>query len=154
MVRGSDNATLDIGVLTAGGFADAASQDTFCEGSACFILRIYDQSSRKNHFGVAPAGGHVPTPDKPVNASRLPVTVGGHAVYGAYFEGGQGYRNDTTSGVATGNAEETLYMVTSGRHYNGGCCFDYGNAEVSNKDDGKVTARVARTGYATSCYHA
>ena len=25
---------------------------------------------------------------------------------------------------------ETIYMVTSGRHYNGGCCFDYGNAEI------------------------
>jgi hypothetical protein len=21
-------------------------------------------------------------------------------------------------------------MVTSGQHYNGGCCFDYGNAEI------------------------
>jgi hypothetical protein len=25
---------------------------------------------------------------------------------------------------------ETTYMVTSGQHYNGGCCFDYGNAEI------------------------
>ena len=34
-------------------------------------------------------------------------------------------------------------MVTSGRHYNDGCCFDYGNAEVDNNDDKAGTgARV------------
>jgi hypothetical protein len=65
----------------------------------------------------------VPRGDKPVNATRHQVTVGGHAVYAAYFEGGQGYRIDKTSGIATGNEPETLYMVTSGKHYNGGCCF-------------------------------
>jgi hypothetical protein len=34
------------------------------------------------------------------------------------------------SGVATGETEETIYMVTRGDHVNSGCCFDYGNAEV------------------------
>ena len=29
--------------------------------------------------------------------------------------GCRGYRNDNTSGVAVGNEEETLYMVTSGQ---------------------------------------
>lgn len=47
-----------------------------------------------------------------------------------------GYRIDNTTGVAKGNDPETLYMVTSGRHINDGCCFDYGNAEVTNNDDG------------------
>jgi hypothetical protein len=41
-----------------------------------------------------------------------------------------GFRNNATKGVPTGDEPETLYMVTSGTHYNGGCCFDYGNAEV------------------------
>ena len=44
-----------------------------------------------------------------------------------------GYRTDVTrpaTGVATGDEPETIYMVTSGRHYNGGCCFNYGNAEI------------------------
>jgi len=81
----------------------------------------------------------VPRPDLPVNASRLRTTLNGQSVYAAYFEGGMGYRNDTTSGVATGNDPETLYMVTSGTHYNGGCCFDYGNAETNNHDDGAGT---------------
>jgi len=30
-------------------------------------------------------------------------------------------------------------MVTAGRHYNGGCCFDYGNAEIDALDHGKGT---------------
>ncbi len=51
---------------------------------------------------------------------RPQVRVGGHSVYGAYFEGGQGYRIDNTSGVATGNDPETLYMVTDGTHFNSG----------------------------------
>ena len=119
-----------------------------------------------------------------LNASRLRVTLGGGAaaVYGAFFEGGQGYRIDYSAGVAKGNEPETLwvrarararararrgsagrggalarscccrcltgplllaprlyfcrYMVTSGTHANGGCCFDYGNAETSNNDTG------------------
>jgi len=29
-----------------------------------------------------------------------------------------------TSKVARGNEPETIYMVTSGTHMNGGCCFD------------------------------
>ena len=52
-------------------------------------------------------------PDKPVNATRGPVTVGGDLVYGAVFEGGMGYRVDNTSGVATGNEPESIMMVRS-----------------------------------------
>ena len=32
-----------------------------------------------------------------------------------------------------------MYIVTNGRHYNDRCCFDYGNAEVDNNDDGPGT---------------
>ena len=37
---------------------------------------------------------------------------------------------------STGNDAETLYTVMNGRHFNGGCCFDYGNAESNNLDTG------------------
>lgn len=60
-------------------------------------------------------------------------------MYGALFEGGEGYRIDNTSGVAKNDEPETMYMVTAGNHYNDGCCFDYGNAETNNLDDGKGT---------------
>ena len=85
------------------------------------------QSGRDNHLDIGPPGGFVKHGDQPVNATAHPVVVsGGHTVYAALFEGGMGYRNDKTSGVAVGNDPETLYMVTSGKIYNGGCCFDYG----------------------------
>jgi hypothetical protein len=59
-----------------------------------------------------------------VNATKEKLYVGGHAVYGAYFEGGMGFRCDSTWDVATGNNPETLYMVVNGQHYNGGCWCD------------------------------
>ena len=105
---------------------------------ACTISAIYDQSPRGNHLSVGPAGGNGAR-DRPVDASRLRLRAGGFTVFGAYFEGGQGYRRDNTSGVATGNDPETIYMVTSGTHFNCGCCFDYGNAERDNNDDGAGT---------------
>eukprot|EP00047_Mylnosiga_fluctuans_P005722 m.242294 g.242294 ORF g.242294 m.242294 type:complete len:332 (+) comp14004_c0_seq1:3-998(+) len=137
---------MDIGVLTPGGVANAAAQDAFCAGVQCVIQRIYDQSERHNHLDVAPPGGAHRERDAPVNATKLSVSVSGKKVYAAYFEGGMGYRNDQTNGVATGNSAETLYMVTSGQHYNGGCCFDYGNAETNNLDDGAGTMEAVYWG--------
>src|SRR6185295_1527161 len=54
--RASNSQTTDIGTLTAGGFANAAAQDTFCAGTTCTITIIYDQTSRGNHLTPAPAG--------------------------------------------------------------------------------------------------
>ena len=116
--RTSDGATLDIKTTVAGGPADAASQDAFCGSNPCVVQRIYDQTSRANHLDVGPPGGYVPHFDIPVNASRLPTSIYGQKVYGAYFENGAGYRIDRTYGVATGNDPETIYMVTSGQHVN------------------------------------
>jgi hypothetical protein len=64
------------------------------------------------------------------NASADPLLVDGHAVYSAYFEGGMGFRQNVTTNIAVADEPETIYMVTSGKRYNGGCCFDYGNAEI------------------------
>lgn len=139
VIRATDNATVDIPTLSIGGVANVAVQDSFCAAAACYIHRIYDQSPLENHLDVAPAGSTVRTPDKPVNATRWPITVSGQKVYSAYFEGGMGYRNDNTTGVAKDNDPETLYMVVAGDHYNAGCCFDYGNAEIKNRDDGPGT---------------
>jgi hypothetical protein len=90
VLRARDNSTQDISVLAPGGFANASAQDAFCRGDSCVIQRIYDQSEKANHLDIAPAGGNVHHGDKPVNATRHPITVGGHSVYGAYFEGGMG----------------------------------------------------------------
>jgi hypothetical protein len=136
--RASDNTTKDIGV-SADGFANSADQDTFCAKTTCTISVLYDQSPKANHLKKAPAGGAKRTPDNEANALAHKVMVGGHAVYAVYIEVGIGYRNDKTSGIATGDQPEGMYMVTSGKHFNGGCCFDYGNAETDNLDDGAGT---------------
>ncbi len=52
---------------------------------------------------------------------------------------GTGYRDDSTNGIATGDNPEGEYAIFDGTHFNGGCCFDYGNAETNNNDDGNGT---------------
>jgi hypothetical protein len=44
-------------------------------------------------------------------------------------------------------------MVTSGTHVNGGCCFDYGNAETNNTDNGNGTMEAIYMGTSTSWGH-
>lgn len=39
-------------------------------------------------------------------------------------------------------------MVTSGKRFNGLCCFDYGNAETDNADDGDGTMEAIYFGNA------
>ncbi|MEU4236770.1 arabinofuranosidase catalytic domain-containing protein [Actinoplanes sp. NPDC026619] len=134
--RWSDSATTNIGVLAAGGYANAATQDSFCSGTYCTIVKIYDQTSRHNDLTIAPGGGANPTADQGSNAAALPITAGGHKVYGVYISAGNGYRNNATNGIATGSSPEGMYMVTEGTHVNDRCCFDYGNAETSNNDTG------------------
>ena len=111
--RADDNATFD--VMARAGVADAEAQDDFCGASDCVVSKIFDQSPRGNDLAPAPGGGCVHTPDAPVNATREKLTLGGRSVYSLYFEGGMGYRNDDTSGVAVGDEPETIYMVASGR---------------------------------------
>jgi hypothetical protein len=115
--RESDGATRDIPVLTTGGFADSAVQDQFCSGTTCTISIIYDQSGMGNHLTVAPAGG-AGEADVEAIATSERLIVGGHPVYSVYTSAGMGYRNNNTSGVATGDDPESIYMVTSGIHYN------------------------------------
>jgi non-reducing end alpha-L-arabinofuranosidase len=134
--RSSDNTTRDIGVLSAGGAANAATQDSFCSGTTCVITIIYDQSGRGNHLTQAPGGGAAGGPDNLAIATAAPTTVGGHKAYGVFVAPGTGYRNDRTSGIATGDQPEGMYAIFDGTHFNGGCCFDYGNAETSNNDTG------------------
>jgi hypothetical protein len=116
---------------TAAGYADAAAQEAFCAGKQCVMQTIYDQSPMQNHLTPAPASpAHYGQPDQPprwepatpVDAMKHPIMLNGTRVYGAWFEMGDGYRIDKTRGIAKGNEEESMYMVTSGRRYNGNCC--------------------------------
>jgi hypothetical protein len=137
--RASDNTTRNIGLL-ADGYANAATQDAFCASTTCIITRIYDQSPRHNDLAIA-SGGHYKGAgpngsDLGAAADALPVAAGGHQVYGVSISPGMGYRNNHTSRVAVGGEAEGMYMVSSGTHFNSGCCFDYGNAETSGNDTG------------------
>jgi len=148
--RASDNSTLNIGVLEAGGYANAAAQDSFCSGTSCTITRIYDQSSYHNDLTVEGAGGNGPA-DTPASATALPVEAGGQKVYGILIAVTHtGYRIDVTKGVAKNGQPEGAYMVTGGTHANQYCCFDYGNAEVNNDDNG--AGHMDAINFSTSCW--
>ncbi|MFI5895033.1 arabinofuranosidase catalytic domain-containing protein [Actinoplanes sp. NPDC051513] len=134
--RASDNTYRSITPTSAGGYADAAGQDSFCAGTSCVISRIYDQTGRGNDLTQAPGGGAAGGPDNLADATAAPITINGNKAYGVYVAPGTGYRNNSTNGIATGDQAEGMYAIFDGTHYNGGCCFDYGNAETSSNDTG------------------
>ena len=138
--RSSDNAYLNVGLLSAGGYANAAPQVSFCANTTCTVTKLYDQTANHNDMPISP-GGYWPGPgtngaDIGANAMALPVTVAGHAVYGLKMTQGMGYRTDTAKGVATGSQPEGIYMVTSSSLYTKYCCWDFGSGETSNTDTG------------------
>ncbi|MFF6994373.1 alpha-L-arabinofuranosidase B [Streptomyces sp. NPDC008313] len=149
--RASDGARADVGTLSAGGYANAAAQDSFCSGTTCVINVIYDQSPRHNDLFIEPAGTAGPA-NSGAPADALPVTAGGHHVYGVSFSGRMGYRHTAASGVAVNGQAEGMYMVTSGTHVNDRCCFDYGNAEIEIADTGN--GHMDAINFGTECWFA
>jgi non-reducing end alpha-L-arabinofuranosidase len=139
VTRQPDGAHADIGLLPDG-YANAAAQDAFCAHTSCTITRLYDQSHNHNDLTPAPPGGAARGPgpngyDLPAVANALPVTVGGHKVYGIAISPGMGYRNDSPKETAVNGEPEGVYMVTSALNLNQKCCFDFGNAETNNLDN-------------------
>ena len=137
-VRNTAGATKDILALAPGGVADGGSQDTFCSGTTCVITVVYDQSGKGNDLwyqGSTMVPGS--TSSSPSKATSESLTLSGHKVYSLYINPGNSYWVDASkSGIALGSDPEGLYMVTSGKHYNAQCCFDYGNSETDRKADG------------------
>jgi hypothetical protein len=148
--RASDGTTTSVYPLATGGYANAATQDSFCADTYCSITELYDQSGNGNNLTDAPAGGAAGGPDILANAAGAPTTVGGHKVYGVDISPGMGYRDDSTKNIATGDAAEGEYAVLDGTHYDNGCCFDYGNAETNNNDDGAGTMEAIYFGNETA----
>src|SRR5215469_5685383 len=54
--RSSDGATTNVGPMSAGGYANAVTQDTFCAHTNCVITTIYDQSPQHNDLTVEGPG--------------------------------------------------------------------------------------------------
>jgi non-reducing end alpha-L-arabinofuranosidase len=150
--RSSDGGTANIGVLTAGGYANAAAQDSFCAGTSCVVTVVYDQSGHGNDLwyqGSSAVPGS--TQSSPANATTESLTVGGSKAYSLYINPGNSYwRDGHLTGVPTGSAPEGMYMVTSGTHVNSGCCFDYGNSETTRKAD--AAGAMDAINFSTSCW--
>ena len=133
VTRSSDGKSTTVGVLSPGGYANITTHEAFCPKLNCVISNVFDQS---------PMGNHLSQRHKLVNASQHKITVGkdNAPVYGMFFDPGYGHHVDETKGIAKGNEPESIFAVMSGTHYNGKCCFDYGNSENSiiaqNRSDG------------------
>jgi len=140
--------TQDINAV--GGYADAASQDTFCSGGTCTFETIYDQSGKANHLKVAPKGCYTGTasePDSEASATKKSTTLNGHKAYAVYMVAHDGYRNNAPSGVPVGNVGQGIYEVADGTRIGAACCFDFGNASTNNCNGGTMTALFFGTGY-------
>ncbi|HEX7306663.1 arabinofuranosidase catalytic domain-containing protein [Lentzea sp.] len=150
--RSSDNTTRNITVQAAGGKADAAAQDAFCAGTACIVTVVYDQSGRGNDLWYQGSSVVPGSPQsRPASATSEALTVGGTKAYSLYINPGNSYwRDGHLTGVPTGSAPEGMYMVTSGTHVNGGCCFDYGNSETTRKAD--AAGAMDAINFSTQCW--
>ena len=137
-VRNAAGATKDILALAPGGVADGAAQDAFCSGTTCVVTVVYDQSGKGNDLWYQGSTQVPGSPQSsPAKATSESLTVGGHKVYALYINPGNSYWVDASkSGIALGKEPEGMYMVTNSKHYNSGCCFDYGNSETDRKADG------------------
>lgn len=165
ILRQSDGKTLDIGVIEpvaspvpdAGGYADAVAQDKFCANTYCWITTIYDQSPKHNDLTQAPRGGFSGPAMGGLNnvplADMAPITVMGHKVYGVFIEPGMGLREDDPKGTAVDDQAQGQYWVVNGQHYNSGCCFDYGNAEIDSRDDDNGTMETAYFGNSSGWFN-
>jgi len=162
VLRQSDGKMLNIGMVPAsasdaGGYADAAAQDTFCANTYCWISKVYDQSPKHNDLFQAPRGAFNGPAMGGFNnlplADAAPVTIMGHKVYGVFIAPGMGLRLNDPKGTAVDDQAQGQYWVINGLHYNSGCCFDYGNAEIDSKDDGNGTMETTYYGNSTGWYH-
>ncbi len=136
-VRNAGGTTRDIGTLTPGGVADSSAQDTFCTGTTCVITIVYDQTGNGNELQYQGSGSPVGGMARPASATGESIHLGGSKAYSLFINPGNSYwASGVNSGIPTGSQPEGMYMVTSGTHFNAGCCFDYGNSEADRKADG------------------
>ncbi len=162
VLRQSDSKTLNIGIVqpTAadpGGYANAAAQDAFCANTYCWITTVFDQSPKHNDLTQAPRGGFSGPAMGGFNnlpiADMTPISIMGHKVYGVFIAPGMGLRQNDAKGTAVDDQAEGEYWVINGHHYNNGCCFDYGNAEIDSRDDDNGTMETTYFGNTTPWFH-
>jgi hypothetical protein len=140
--RDSDKTYQDIPTIEPGGVADSSVQDTFCAGTKCTITRLWDQSGNGNYVdaetqdaeevSARPQAGN--NGMSAANAMQESLTVSGKKVYALYMKPAQAYWHDgSKTKMPLGKEPQGVYMVTSGKHFGDGCCFNYGNGPLSRK---------------------
>jgi non-reducing end alpha-L-arabinofuranosidase len=159
IMRQSDSKILDIGIVPPGnsdpgGYANAAAQDAFLANTIGWITKIYDQSGKGNHLMQAPPGTFKGPAKGEFNtlpiADMAPITINGHKVYGVYIMPGMGLRNNNARDIAINDEPEGIYYVINGKHFDSGCCFDYGNSSTNGKAVGTGTMETTYFGTATA----
>jgi hypothetical protein len=116
-VRRADGTTKDVPVEKTGGYAKISVQDDFCSG----------QPAPYPFFMIKPPTTTIlPNRPRPVGFQmaakkqmRVPaqIVANGHKVHGIYRTAYSNiaYRNNSTTGIATGNEAESMYMVVDER---------------------------------------
>jgi hypothetical protein len=160
--RASDSATLNVGLESTGGVVNVAPENSFCAGTTCTITELYDQTSNGNNMPISPgtscsgcsggnAGPGADGADIGAPAEALPVYVGGQPAYGIDFDKfGTGYRDDSAKNLPTGSDPDGLYELTSSDLTSDQCCFDFGQGETNDSDDGNATMNAIY--YGTDCW--
>jgi Alpha-L-arabinofuranosidase B, catalytic/Carbohydrate binding module (family 6)/Ricin-type beta-trefoil lectin domain-like len=160
--RASDSTYLNVGLESTGGVVNVAPENSFCAGTSCTITELYDQSSNANNMPISPgtscsgcsggnAGPGANGADIGAPAEALPVYVGGQPAYGILFNKfGTGYRDDSAKNLPTGSQADGLYSVMSSNVTSNQCCFDFGQGETNDSDDGDATMNAIY--YGTDCW--
>jgi hypothetical protein len=160
--RASDSTYLNVGLESTGGVVNVAPENSFCAGTTCTITELYDQTSNGNNMPISPgtscsgcsggnAGPGADGADIGAPAEALPVYVGGLPAYGIDFDKfGTGYRDDSAKNLPTGSDPDGLYALTSSDLTSDQCCFDFGQGEANDSDDGDATMNAIY--YGTDCW--
>jgi non-reducing end alpha-L-arabinofuranosidase len=137
-------------INAVGGYADSATQDTFCSGGTCTVSILYDQSGKGNNLKVAPKGtysGTASEPDSEGSATKKTFNINGHKVYALYMVAHDGMRNNSCTGIPTGNTDQGVYVVADGTHAGAACCWDFGNVWPDNGNSHTMNPIFFGTGY-------
>jgi non-reducing end alpha-L-arabinofuranosidase len=135
--RPTDSKTQDINTVGMGGFVDLTALNTFCSGTTCTVMRLYDQTANGNDLWQNTIANQ-PTVGfwSAANGMKYPMIVS---------KGYQWLRNrNQVSKIPTGSTPQTEYFVVHGGEAGraagtNGCCYDYGNMETLIRDDGPGT---------------
>jgi hypothetical protein len=150
---GTGGTTKDI-MMLSDGYADSASQDTFCT-STCTVSKLYDQSGNGNDLirgsaGPSGNGTRSANDDYEAVANKISITAGGHKVYGLYVQVYGGYRtalNVTGKGIPSGNKDQGIYELVDGTHYGKACCWDFGSVSPDPNKYVTMNTLFFGTGY-------